>query len=56
MELLLALSRSKCSRLTISTTVIRRGMVVVDTFALGGVPGGGSVWKVNERSSFSWED
>jgi len=31
-------------------------MVVVDVFALGGVPGGGRVWKVNERSSFSYED
>jgi len=55
-ELLLALSRSKCSRLTISTTEMRRGMVAVDTFPLCGVSGDGRVWKVNERSSFSCED
>lgn len=41
--LLLALSRSKCSRLTISTTLMRRGMVAVDALALGRVPGGGRV-------------
>jgi hypothetical protein len=55
-ELLLSLRRSKCSRLMISTTVIRRGIVAVDTFASGGVPGGGKVWRVNERSSFSCEN
>jgi len=35
---------------------MRRGIVAVDAFELGGVPGGGRVWKVNERSSFSYED